>query len=37
VRAGDGGAVRVSVRGGEPSTFGKDGFPLTRTFRPAER
>jgi hypothetical protein len=37
VRAGDGGAVRVSVRGGQPSIFGKDGFPLTRTFRPAER
>jgi hypothetical protein len=35
VRAGDAGAVRLRVAGGEPAPLGRDGFPVTRTFRPA--
>ena len=32
IRAGDAGALLVSVNGGEPARFGRDGRPLTREF-----
>ena len=32
VRAGDAGAVRVSIDGKDQGTLGRDGFPVTRTF-----
>jgi hypothetical protein len=34
IRAGDGGAVRVKVGNGPEETFGRDAFPLTRSFTP---
>lgn len=34
IRAGDAGAVRVAVGGGQPQAMGTDGQPVTRTFRP---
>lgn len=33
VRAGDAGAVHVRVGTGEPVSLGRDGFPVTRTYR----
>jgi hypothetical protein len=32
VRAGDAGAIRISVNGKDQGPIGKDGFPATRTF-----
>jgi cytoskeleton protein RodZ len=37
IRAGDAGAVRVSVGGGEPEPLGPGGQPITRTYRLDQR